>query len=114
MNRTYYYALAVSGFFGLFILLMLWHTLLSPSSNFPVVVVLLATVAPLLIPMRGMLHANLKSCTWMSYLSLFYFTYGISEAYVAIEPTQLYFALAEVFFSLLLCAGCGFFVYTSR
>jgi uncharacterized membrane protein len=103
--------MALVGFFGLFILLMLWNTLLSPSEHFPVVMVLLGTVAPLLFPMRGLLNANCKSCTWMSYLSLFYFTYGISEAYIATNPTELYCALLEVFFSLLLCAGCGFFVY---
>ncbi|KAF3982987.1 MAG: DUF2069 domain-containing protein [Methylococcales symbiont of Hymedesmia sp. n. MRB-2018] len=111
MKRIYYYYMALIGFFGLFILLMVWNTILSPSENFPVVIVLLGTVFPLLIPMRGLLNANLKSCTWMSYLSLFYFTYGISEAYISTSATAFYFGILEVFFSLLLCAGCGFFVY---
>ena len=114
MKRIYYYYMALCGFFGLFILLMVWNTVLSPSENFPVVMVLLGTVFPLLIPMRGMLNANLKSCTWMSYLSLFYFTYGISEAYLATSPAEFYYALLEIFFSLLLCAGCGFFVYKTE
>ncbi|MEO1878526.1 MAG: DUF2069 domain-containing protein [Methylococcales bacterium] len=114
MKRIYYYYMALSGFFGLFILLMLWQTVLAPSQNFPVVVVLLGTVAPLLLPMRGLLNANLKSCTWMSYLSLFYFTYGISEAYLSSSPAELCYASLEIFFSLLLCAGCGFFVYKTE
>ncbi|MCK5478598.1 MAG: DUF2069 domain-containing protein, partial [Methylococcales bacterium] len=65
MKRIYYFYIALTGFFGLFILLMLWNTILAPSQHFPVALVLLFTVTPLLIPFRGLLNANLKSCTWM-------------------------------------------------
>lgn len=109
MKRIYYYYMALSGFFGLFILLMLWNTILFPSKSFPVALVLIFAITPLLIPFRGLLNANLKSCTWMSYISLFYFTYGIAEAYTT--PSELYLALLEIFFSLLLCAGTAFYVY---
>lgn len=109
MKRVYYYYLALIGFFGLFILLMLWNTLLFPSRIFPVALVLLAVITPLLIPFREFLNANLKSCTWMSYLSLFYFTHGIAEAITT--PAEMYYGLLEVFFSLLLCIGCSFYVY---
>ena len=112
MKRIYYYYIALTGFFGLFILLMLWNTILAPSQHFPVVLVLLFTVTPLLIPFRGMLNANLKSCTWMSYISLFYFTHGMAEAFVT--PAEFYYALLEVFFSLLLCAGSGLYVYKAE
>lgn len=112
MKRIYYYYLALSGFFGLFILMMLWNTILAPSSRFPVAMVLLAVITPLLLPFKGLLNGNLKSCTWMSYISLFYFTYGISEAYTT--PSEIYYALLEVLFSLMLCAGCSFYVYTAE
>ncbi len=101
--------MALFGFFGLFILLMLWNTVLVPSTHFPVAIVLLAVITPLLFPFKGLLNADLKSCTWMSYISLFYFTHGAAEAYIT--PTEMPFALLEVFFSLLLCAGCSFYVY---
>lgn len=104
--------MAVTGFFGLFSLLMLWNTILAPTTHFPIGFVLLAVVTPILIPFRGLLNADLKSCTWMGYLSLFYLTHGIAEAYLATDE-QLY-ALLEVFFSLLLCAGASFFVYTAE
>jgi len=112
MKRIFHYYIALTGFFGLFILLMLWNTILSPSQHLPVVLILLFTVTPLLIPFRGLLNANLKSCTWMSYLSLFYFTHGVAEAYTT--PSEFYYALLEVFFSLLLCAGSSFYVYTAE
>ena len=112
MKRIYYYYMALTGFFGLFILLMLWNTLLVPSKHFPVAIVLLAVVTPLLLPFKGLLNANLKSCTWMSYISLFYFTHGMAEAYLT--PDEFYYALLEVFFSLLLCAGSAFYVYKAE
>jgi len=112
MKRIYYYYFALTGFLGLFILLMLWNTILVPSTHFPVAMVLLAVITPLLLPLKGLLNANLKSCTWMSYISLFYFTHGLSEAYTT--PAEIYYALLEVFFSLLLCAGCSFYVYTAE
>lgn len=105
--------MALSGFFGLFILLMLWNTVLAPSKHLPVVLVLLVSITPILIPFRGLLNANLKSCIWMSFISLFYFTHGVAEAYIA-TPEDFYYPLLEVFFSLLLCAGTAFYVYTAE
>ncbi len=113
MKRIYYYYMALSGFFGLFILLMLWNTILAPSKHFPVGLVLIFTITPLLLPFKGLLNGNLKSCTWMSYISLFYFTHGMAEVYISYPP-EFYYALLEVFFSLLLCAGSGFYVYKAE
>jgi uncharacterized membrane protein len=104
--------MALCGFFGLFILLMLWNTVLVPSQHLPVALVLIFVITPLLIPFKGFLNANLKSCTWMTYISLFYFTHGVAEAYIT--PAEFYYAALEVFFSLLLCVGCGFFVYKAE
>ncbi len=112
MNRKTYYYLAVFGFFGLFMLHMSWHTVLAPSPVFPVSLILIFVITPLLLPFWGLLNGNLKSCTWMSYISLFYFTHGAAEAYI--NTAEFSYALLEVFFSLLLCAGTGFYVYTAE
>ncbi|WP_031434862.1 DUF2069 domain-containing protein [Methylomarinum vadi] len=109
MKRIYYYYAALAGFFGLFALLMAWNTVLMPSTRFPVAMVLLVSVTPLLLPFRGLLHGNLKSCTWMSYVSLIYFVHGVAEAYA--NPVERYYALAEIGLSLLLCFGAGLYVY---
>jgi len=100
---TYYHIVAVAGFFGLFILLMLWNTVIAPSTHFPVVLVLLATVTPLLLPMRGLLSGKPKSCGWAGYVSLLYFVHGSIETYSNADE-RLYAAL-EVTFSLLLFLG---------
>lgn len=112
MKRIYYYYMALAGFFGLFTLLMLWNTVISPSQHLPVALVIFSVITPLLLPFRGLLNGKLKSLTWMSYISLFYFTYGISEAYT--NADELYLALLEIFFSLLLCVGSGAYVYTAE
>ncbi|MGR9052609.1 MAG: DUF2069 domain-containing protein [Gammaproteobacteria bacterium] len=107
-SSQYYYGLALAGFFGLFALLMAWHTVLAPSVRYPVAMVLLVTVTPLLVPMRGLLHGRLKSCAWAAYISLIYFIHGSIETYAnAAERT---FAGLEVLFSMMLFFGATFYV----
>lgn len=112
MQRIHYYYAALTGFFGLFLLLMAWHTLLSPSTKLPTALLLLISVGPLLLPFKGLLNRNLKSCTWMSYLSLPYFAHGVAEAYVS--QGERPYALLEILFSLLLCFGAGLYVYKAE
>ena len=92
--------------------MMAWHTVLAPSKQLPTALLLIFSVGPLLLPFRGLLNRNLKSCTWMSYLSLPYFIHGVIEAYV--NPSQRPYALLEILFSLLLCFGAGFYVYKAE
>jgi len=112
MQRIHYFYAALLGFFGLFFLQLAWHTLLFPLIGFPTALLLVMSVGPLLLPFRGLLHGNLKSCTWMTYLSLPYFAHGVAEAYAS--QTERPFAVLEIAFSLLLCFGAGFYVYKTE
>ena len=112
MQRINFYYAGLTGFFGLFFLMMAWHTVLAPSKQLPTALLLIFSAGPLLLPFRGFLNKNLKSCTWMSYLSLPYFIHGVIEAYV--NPSQRPYALLEILFSLLLCFGAGFYVYKAE
>jgi uncharacterized membrane protein len=100
---AYYHGVAVAGFFGLFILLMLWHTLLVPATIIPVALVLLITVTPLLLPMRGLLSGKPKSCAWAAYISMLYFVHGSIETYS--NPDERLYASLEVILSLMLFLG---------
>lgn len=102
------YRIALTGFLGLFTLLMLWHTMLAPSRVLPVTLMLLLTVSPLLLPMRGFLYGYPKSCAWLAYISLIYFVHGCSEAYVnsAIRPL----AILEIVLSLMIFFGATFYI----
>jgi len=108
IKPIYFYIVALTGYFGLFTLLMLWNTVLAPSSRFPVALRLLITVSPLLLPLRGFLDRNPKSCAWMAYISLAYFIHGSIEAYVNTNG-RLYPSL-EIIFSLMLFFGATLYV----
>lgn len=99
----YAHIVALTGFFGLFILLMLWHTLLVPPTKFPVAMILLFTVTPLLLPMRGLLAGKPRSCAWAAYVSLIYFVHGAIETWS--NPAERLYAALEVVFSLMLFFG---------
>ncbi len=102
------YWIAVAGFFGLFALLMLWNTVLTPASKLPVALMLLITITPLLLPMRGFLDRELKSCAWLAYISLIYFVHGCVEAYVNASTRP--YALLEILLSLMLFFGASFYI----
>ena len=109
-SANLYFWLAIVGYFGLFTLLMLWHTLLSPTEKFPVALVLLVTVTPLLLPLRGLLNGNKKSCAWAAYISLLYFTHGSVEAFANPDQAERMYASLEILFSLSLFIGAMFYV----
>ena len=49
---------ALTGYFGLFGVLLLWYAWLEPSSRLPTALVLILLVGPLLMPLRGLLHGR--------------------------------------------------------
>ena len=104
----YAYAAALLGYFSLITLLLLWHTVLAPSTTFPVALTLIVAVVPLLFPLRGLLHGRVGGCTWAAYLSLFYFIHGVME--VAAGPAQRLYGGIEVVASLLLFFGVTFYL----
>ncbi len=108
IKPIYFHTIALTGFLGLFALLMLWNTVLTPASRFPVALMLIMTVTPLLLPLRGLLDRKPKSCAWMAYISLIYFTHGSIEAY-ATTTGRLYPSL-EIILSLMLFFGTTLYV----
>jgi uncharacterized membrane protein len=108
IKPIYFHTLALTGFFGLFALLMLWNTVLAPSHDFPVALKLLITVTPLLLPLRGLLSKNTRSCAWMAYISLIYFTHGSIETYAT--TTERVYPVLEFTFSLILFFGTTLYV----
>ena len=108
IKPIYFHTLALTGFFCLFTLLMLWNTVLATSHELPVALKLLITVTPLLLPLRGLLNKNPRSCAWMAYISLIYFTHGSIETYA--DSTQRMFTILEFTFSLILFFGSTLYV----
>ena len=78
---------------GLVALQPLWHALLPAplgAQNWPLAAV--ATL-PLLLPLRGVWRASLRSITWAGYLSMLYLVVGVMEAWA--NPAQRFAALLQ-------------------
>ena len=89
----------LASWFALFGLLLLWNIILAPSRYFPVALVLVVMVGPLLLPLRGLLNGKPYTHAWASFLIMLYFAHGVQEAWV--NPDERLYALLEVFFSVI-------------
>ena len=92
------YVVSLGAFFCLFLLLVAWNAWLAPSRYFPVSLVLLVLVTPLLFPLRGLLHGKPYTFAWTSLLALLYFCHGLVEAYV--NSCERVYASAEALLAL--------------
>ena len=70
-------ALALVGHLGLIALFLAWFTAIAPPERVPRLLPLVALVAPLLIPLRGMLHGRRYTHQWVSFYILIYFLVGV-------------------------------------
>lgn len=101
---------ALSGYFGLFGLLLLWFAWLEPPSRLPVAWALLLWVGPLLFPVRGLLHGRPYTHAWASFLALFYFAFGV---FCAAGPmARPWLAWLEIGLSVLWFLGAILYVRT--
>ena len=108
MNSRFFYTLALLGYFGLLILLSAWTIYLAPPTIFPISIVLLFYVGPLLIPLRGLLHGKLYTHAWVHFMALFYFTIGVMVA--AGNEAERIYAIAQILFSIMMFFGSMMYV----
>ncbi len=71
--------LALIGYFGIMAFLMLWIIKISPP-QVPKSIALAIGLLPLLIPLRGMLHGRVYTHSWVGFLALPYFAFGVDAA----------------------------------
>lgn len=98
LNTRVFYTLVLLGYFGIMALLPAWYGWIAPPDLFPRAFVILLLGLPLFAPLRGILHARPYTVAWSLFLSLFYFTHGVVEAYSTTQARWL--ALLEVGLSL--------------
>lgn len=100
------------GYLGIGGLLALWYGWLAPSSTLPTWLVLGLLLVPLIFPLRGLLTGKAYTYAWSAFLSLLYFSHGISEAFSV--PQERLYALLEVILSLMWFTGAILFVRLSK
>ena len=95
MQIRHYLLLAKTGYFGLLILIPVWHLWLSPPSlNINPWLVTGIWFFPLLFPLRGILQSNPYTYAWSSFLALLYLMHGI--VILMSEPDELILASVEL------------------
>lgn len=68
--------LALSGYFGLMLWVVLWHGFISPSPHLSVTFMLILWLPWLLIPIKGMLKGNPYTHAWAVYMLMPYFLHA--------------------------------------
>ena len=96
--------LVLGSYFGLLGLLLLWVIWLAPHPRFPISLVVIVLVGPLLLPLRGLLYGRLYTHALTCFLALYYFVLGVDD--VAAAMVWPWLAWLEVILSLGLFVGC--------
>jgi uncharacterized membrane protein len=93
----------LTAYFSLLPFLVAWYAWLAPSRYFPVSMSLLFMVGPLLLPLRGLLAGRPYTHAWTSFLALFYFAHGVSQAWTI--PEDRWYGTVEALLSAILFCG---------
>ncbi len=112
MKTRLSHALTLLGYLGIMALLIAWYGWLAPPQVFSAPVVISVLGLPLFLVLRGLLHARPRAVAWSLFLSLFYFTHGIVEAYSNSQARWL--ALTEVALALCWIVGGILFIRSSK
>lgn len=94
--------LTLGGYFALLGLITARVAFLAPPQHLPRAAVLILLLAPLLAPLRGLLHARPYTHAWASFLALGYFMLGIWHA---AAPEERGYGIALVAASLAFFLG---------
>ena len=97
-----YYKLTLVSYFVLLFGQVVWIGWLNPVTIIPKSVTLLFIVTPLLLPLRGLLHARFRTFKWVTLFIWLYFTIGIWNCASA---TQWPLGALQVAMSLLIFLG---------
>ena len=81
--------LSLFAYFALLVLLLNWYTWLAPPARVPIGIALLLTAAPLLLPLRGLLHGRVYTHAWTSFLALPYFALGVDAIAAGVTPAWI-------------------------
>lgn len=97
-------ALTLIGYFGLIVLLVNWFIWISPPETLPRGLILILLVGPLLLPLRGLLHARRYTHQWVYFLAMFYFLMGVDVGFNH-RSGEAWLGWTTVVFSLMLFVG---------
>lgn len=108
MRSRLWQGLALAGYFGTFILIVIWYGWLSPPERLPAYIALLALGTPLLLPLRGLLHGRPYTYAWSLFLATAYLAHALIEGYST--PADRWLAGLELLLVILWFVGATMYV----
>jgi uncharacterized membrane protein len=108
MKTEHYQLLAKIGYFGLLVLIPVWHLWLSPSPlGLNPWLVTGIWFIPLLFPLKGILRSDPYTYAWSGFLALFYLMHSIVTLFSS--ETETILAVIELTLTLLFLTGNIYF-----
>jgi len=101
--KAYRY-LALISHLSLLVWMAIWYLLLKTSSDYSLTFILLFYIAPLLLPLKGIIQAKAYTHAWACFVVLYYFLHAITVMYA--EPTYLFHAALELVLATGMFVGC--------
>jgi uncharacterized membrane protein len=71
------YTLALLGYFGVVITILVWNLGLRPAGEIPLYVVLAFLLIPLAFPLAGLVRGKPYTHAWSTFMAIYYFVVGI-------------------------------------
>lgn len=108
MSTLFFQRLAQSGYFGLLVLVPLWHLYLSP----PVLdinpwLIALIWLIPLLFPLKGIIQGNPYTYAWSGFISLIYIMHAC--VIIMVNDQERWLAGIELLLGSVFLAGNIYF-----
>jgi len=108
MSTLFFQRLAQCGYFGLLILIPIWHLYLSPPAlNINPWLVALIWLIPLLFPLKGIIQGNPYTYAWSGFIALIYIMH--SCVIIMVNDQERLLAGIELLLASLFLAGNIYF-----
>lgn len=108
MSTLRYQRLAQVGYFGLLILVPLWHLYISPPAlDINPWLITSIWFIPLLFPLKGICRGNPYTYAWSGFISLIYIMHGC--VIIMGNDNEMLLGILELFFASLFLAGNIYF-----
>ncbi|NTS75968.1 DUF2069 domain-containing protein [Catenovulum sp. SM1970] len=99
--------IALTGYWGLFILVPMWHLVLAPHEAISSAFLLTLWWLPLFFPMKGLIQGKPYTYAWVNFLTMFYFLHSLTMIYA--EPDERYLAIIELVLASLFFYGACYY-----
>lgn len=108
MKTVHYQRMAQTGYWGLLLLVPLWHLALSPPAlGINPWLVTMIWLIPLLFPLRGIVKSNPYTYAWSGFIALIYLVHGI--VILMSSEQEHWLAIAELLLASLFLGGNIYF-----